>query len=79
MQTKTLAIVIIILGLIMMIYTGFNYVTTEKVVDLGAIQINKQTNHPVQWSPIIGGILILGGILIMALDKKSSIKLLINN
>lgn len=70
MQTKTLAIVIIVLGLIMMIYTGFNYVTTEKVVDLGAIQINKQTNHPVQWSPIIGGILIIVGILFMVLDKK---------
>ena len=54
----------------MMIYTGFNYVTTEKVVDLGPIEINKQTNHPVQWSPIIGGVLLIGGIVILALDKK---------
>ena len=70
MQTRTLGIVIIIIGAIMMIYTGFNYVTTEKVVDLGPIQINKQQNHPVQWSPIIGGILIAGGVLIIAMDKK---------
>jgi len=70
MQTKTLGIAIIIIGIIMMIYTGFNYVTTEKVVDLGPIEINKQTNHPVQWSPIIGGVLLIGGIVILALDKK---------
>ena len=70
MQTKTLGIGIIIIGIIMMIYTGFNYVTTEKVVDLGPIEINKQTNHPVQWSPIIGGVLIIGGIVILVLDKK---------
>jgi len=54
----------------MMVYTGFNYVTTEKVVDLGPIEINKQTNHPVQWSPIIGGVLLIGGIVILVLDKK---------
>jgi hypothetical protein len=37
-----------IIGAIMF-YTGFNYVTTEKVVDIGPIEINKQQSHPVQW------------------------------
>jgi hypothetical protein len=31
----------------MVFYTGFNYVTTEKVVDIGPIEINKQQSHPV--------------------------------
>jgi hypothetical protein len=30
----------------MMLYTGFNYVTTEKIVDLGSLQINKEKNPP---------------------------------
>jgi hypothetical protein len=34
-----------IIGAIMMFYTGFNYVTTEKIVDIGPIEINKQQNH----------------------------------
>ena len=55
MNTKNTGIMLIVIGMIMMIYTGFNYVTTKKVVDLGPIEINKETNHPVQWSPIIGG------------------------
>lgn len=58
------------IGLIMMIYTGFNFVTKEKVVDLGPIEINKETNHPVQWSPIIGAVLLVGGIAIFATSKK---------
>lgn len=70
MQTKTLGIAVVVIGIIMMIYTGFNYVTTEKVVDIGPIEINQQKSHPIQWSPIIGGVLIAGGILIIALDKK---------
>lgn len=70
MKTKNLAIVLIVIGVLMMIYTGFNYVTKEKVVDLGPLQISKNENHPVQWSPIIGGILLVGGILIIATDRK---------
>lgn len=72
MQTKYLGIALVAIGVLMMIYTGFNYVTTEKVVDLGVIEINKQNNHPVQWSPIVGGVLIVGGIILMAVSKKSN-------
>ena len=60
----------ILLGSIMIVYTGFNYVTTEKVIDLGAIVINKEKNHPVQWSPIAGVILLVGGIVLVVNNKK---------
>lgn len=68
---KPLGIVLIIIGVIMIIYTGFNYVTTEKVVDLGPIKINAEKNHPVQWSPIVGVVLLVGGIVVMVTGKKS--------
>lgn len=70
---KTLGIVLIVIGIVMIAYTGFNYVTTEKVVDLGPIKINKEKNHPVQWSPIIGVVLLIGGIVVIAIDKKNHI------
>ncbi len=71
MQNKTVAILLIVIGIIMLTYTGFNYVTREKVVDIGPIEINKDTNHPVKWSPIIGGVLLLGGVVLLLKDKKS--------
>jgi len=71
MSAKPLGIVLIILGAIMIIYTGFNYVTTEKVVDLGPIKINAEKNHPVQWSPIVGVVLLIGGIVVMVTSKKN--------
>ncbi|CAM2946352.1 hypothetical protein [Flavobacterium frigoris] len=70
MNAKNIGILIIIIGAIMVFYTGFNYVTTEKVVDIGPIEINKQQNHPVQWSPIVGVVLIIGGVVLVAKDKK---------
>lgn len=72
MKTKGFGIALLVIGIIMTIYTGFNYVTTEKIVDLGPIQINKEENHPVQWAPIVGVIVIvIGGFLII---KDSSNK-----
>jgi len=69
---KSLGIVLATIGLIMMIYTGFNFVTKEKVVDLGPIEINKETNHPVQWSPIVGVVLLVGGIVVIVSSKKTN-------
>jgi uncharacterized membrane protein YidH (DUF202 family) len=70
MNAKKIGFVLVIVGAIMMFYTGFNYVTTEKIVDIGPIEINKQQNHPVQWSPILGVVLIIGGVVLIVKDKK---------
>jgi len=67
---RRIGIVLIVIGILMIAYTGFNLVTTEKVVDLGPIKINKEQSHPVQWSPIVGGLLLVGGLLIVVADKK---------
>ena len=73
MQTRSAGFVLIVLGIIMMVYTGFNYVTTEKVVDLGPIEINKDKNHSVGWSPIVGIVLLAGGVIILLRNKKGGI------
>jgi len=70
MKTKTIGIVMAIIGILMMIYTGFSYVTTEKVVDLGPMQMSVEKDNPVQWSPIVGAVLLVGGIVLVAIDKK---------
>ncbi|MBK8489842.1 MAG: hypothetical protein IPL49_02780 [Saprospirales bacterium] len=67
---KNLGIVLAVIGIIMMIYTGFNYVTTEKVIDLGPIELNAEKTHNVQWPPIVGLVLIVGGTVLIFFDKK---------
>lgn len=70
MQTKTIAIVLIAIGIIMIAYTGFNFVTTETIVDIGPLEINQDKNHFVQWSPVIGVLLLVGGVVVFALNNK---------
>ncbi|MFA5329787.1 MAG: hypothetical protein WC384_18470 [Prolixibacteraceae bacterium] len=72
MKFKTLGVVLVAIGIVMIVYTGFNYITKDKVVDLGPIEINAKTNHPVQWSPIVGVVLLVGGIVVIATSKKAN-------
>jgi uncharacterized membrane protein YidH (DUF202 family) len=72
MKLKTIGISIIVIGIFMMIYTGFKYVTTDKVVDLGSVKIEKEKNHFVQWSPILGIVLIVGGVVIIIVPNKKN-------
>ncbi len=70
---RTTGIVLIIIGALMMIYTGFNYVTEKKVLDVGPIEVNKEQNHPVRWSPLVGGVLLVAGLIAVVSNKKKMI------
>ena len=56
----------------MLVYTGFNYFTTEKLVDIGPIEITRKKNNLVQWPPVVGAILLVGGIILLFMGKKGS-------
>lgn len=57
MQSRRLGIVLIVIGIIMIIFAKFNYVTDEKMVDSGSTKINKEKYHPVQRLPVKSAVL----------------------
>jgi len=67
---KNLGIVLLALGIIMTIFTGFTFVTKKKVVDLGPVEVNKEEKTPIYWSPITGGILMAAGVIILVVSKR---------
>ena len=72
MKSKTIGIILIVLGVLMLLYNSFNFTTTEKVVDIGPIEINKEVNHPIAWSPIIGIVLAVGGVVLLVVGNKKN-------
>ena len=72
MKTKTIGIALIIIGIVMMIYTGIDYITTKNVANIGSVQINRKENHTIQWSPIVGVVLFIGGIIVVVSGKKTN-------
>jgi hypothetical protein len=64
--SKSLAIILVVIGLLMMLYTGFTYFTTERVVDIGSLHINKEKSHFISWPPLIGALLFLMGLVMLS-------------
>jgi len=69
---KIIAIVLIIIGVAMLIWTGFTYTKKEKIVDAGPIQISADRQKTVNWPPYAGGILFIGGIILLVAGKKGA-------
>jgi UDP-N-acetylmuramyl pentapeptide phosphotransferase/UDP-N-acetylglucosamine-1-phosphate transferase len=69
---KAIGVVVLVIGILMTVFTGFNLVTKKEVVDVGPLEINKEEKTPIYWSPITGGVLIVAGIVIMVLGQRRS-------
>ena len=67
---KPLAVLLIVLGLIGLIVGGVSYTTREKVIDLGPIQATREKTHNLPLPPIAGAILLIGGVVLLAVDRK---------
>ncbi|MCY7351405.1 MAG: hypothetical protein LH606_12180 [Cytophagaceae bacterium] len=67
---RNFGIVLIIIGILMMIFTGFNFQTEKKVVDLGPLEINRKENNRVGWPTYAGGLVLLGGIGLVVMGRK---------
>ena len=70
-MNRTMGLILIVLGVVMLIWTGFSYTKKEKVIDAGPIQVSADKEKSVNWPPYLGGILLIGGIVVVATAKKS--------
>ena len=55
----------------MFVFRGINFTTDKKVADIGPIEINKKENKRVEWPLYAGGLAIVAGVILVAMDKKS--------
>jgi hypothetical protein len=71
MKTYTLAgIILIVIGIVAFAYQGITYTTREKVVDLGPIQVSADKTKTIPLPPIVGGIALVGGIVLLVMGSK---------
>ena len=68
---KTIGIILIVIGAVMLAWTGFTYTKKEKIVDAGPIEVSADKQETVNWPPYVGGILLVGGIVILLAAPKS--------
>jgi uncharacterized membrane protein len=69
-MNKPLGLILTLLGIIMLVWTGFSYTKKEKIVDAGPIQISADKEKNVNWPPYVGGIVLIAGVVILVGSKK---------
>jgi uncharacterized membrane protein len=71
-MNRAIGIALIILGSIMLIWTGFTYTKKEKIIDAGPVTISADRQKTVSWPPYVGGLLLVGGIVIIVTSRKQT-------
>ena len=65
-------IILIAIGIIAFAYGGFSYTKREKIIDAGPLQVSADREKTIPFPPILGGICLVGGIiLVLAGNKKT--------
>jgi hypothetical protein len=71
-MAKKTSLIILAVGLLIIGFTSFNFITREKIVDLGSVEITQKRSFQSSWSPLLGGVLIIvgGGIYLIERSKN---------
>jgi hypothetical protein len=69
---KQAGIAILIIGLLITIFTGIRFITKEKVLEIGELEITRDKSHNLAWSPLIGlAVMAIGGGMYLFGSKKN--------
>ena len=71
MNKYTLGIALVILGAVALAYQGIKYTTRDKVIDLGPIQASADVEHSIPIPPIVGGLALAAGAVLLFTSKRS--------
>jgi uncharacterized membrane protein len=65
-------IALILLGIVAFAYQGISYTSREKVIDVGPLQATVDTKKTIPLSPLLGGLVLVGGIVLVVVGSKKS-------
>jgi uncharacterized membrane protein len=65
-------IALILLGIVAFAYQGITYTSREKVIDIGPFQATAETEKTIPLSPLLGGLALVGGIVLVVVGAKKA-------
>ena len=67
-----IGIVLIVIGVVALAYGGFSFTTSEKVAEVGPLKIEKDKTRSVPLPPVLGGLALVGGIVLVVVGARKS-------
>jgi uncharacterized membrane protein len=70
-------IILIAIGIIALAYGGFSYTKREKIIDAGPLQVSADREKTVPFPPILGGICLVGGIVLVLVGNRKRTRIVL--
>jgi uncharacterized membrane protein len=67
-----IGILLVVLGGLALAYQGFSYTHQAKVLDVGPIHATAEEQKHVSIPPILGGLALVGGILLLVAGSRKT-------
>ena len=67
---KVMGFILVVLGILALVYGGVSYSRQRTVVDVGPFKATATEQKNIPLSPIVGGIALLSGILLLVVPRK---------
>jgi uncharacterized membrane protein len=67
-----LGILLVVLGGLALAYQGFNYTHQERILDVGPIHATAEEHDRVSIPPVLGGLALVGGIVLLVVGAKKN-------
>jgi hypothetical protein len=67
---KIFGVILVVLGILALVYGGISYNRERTVLDVGPFKATASEQKNIPLSPIVGGIVLLGGILLLVVPRK---------
>ena len=67
-----IGIVLIVIGVVALVLQGITFVTGEQVAKLGPLEVTKETKRTIPLPPILGALLLVGGIVLVVVGGRRS-------
>ena len=67
-----IAVLLVLLGAAALIWPKLSYTQRETLVDVGPVNVTADTKKSVPLSPILGGVVLAGGVVLIVLGARKS-------
>ena len=67
---KTIGFTLVVLGILVLVYGGISYSRQRTVLDVGPFKATATEQKNIPLSPIVGGIALLSGIVLLVVPRK---------
>ena len=67
---KSLAVVLVVLGLVALIYGGISYNRQKTVIEVAGMKATTTEHKTIPLPPIVGAVALAGGVALLVIGKR---------